>query len=132
MTALPARAEAGARMPTSMFSFAAFEAVAERLEAVLDTETDALKTNRPCDMNEICQRKRQSLLELSRFLPRLATSEEREGARSRLGTLTVKLEHNRQAIDVQLRAVREISDIIASSMREAESDGTYSFMNGRP
>ena len=109
-----------------LFSFTAFAAVAERLEFVLDQETEALWHNRPCDLVETCGRKRQGLLELSRFLPSLATVAEREEARGRIGRLESKIERNRQVLDVRIGAVREVADIIARSMREAESDGTYS------
>lgn len=114
------------RPAAPLFSFAAFAAVAERLEVVLDHETEALRHNRPCDLVETCGRKRQGLLELSRFLPSFATVEEREAARSRIGRLETKIERNREMLDVRIGAVREVSDIIARSMREAESDGTYS------
>lgn len=109
-----------------LFSFAAFAAVAERLESVLDHETEALRHNRPCDLVETCGRKRQGLLELTRFLPSLATAEERESARGRIVRLEGKIERNRQVLDVRIGAVREVSDIIARTMRDAESDGTYS------
>ena len=49
-----------------------------------------------------------------------------EQARFRLDRLSEKLERNRRVLDVQLRAVREVSDIIAGAIRDAESDGTYS------
>lgn len=124
MSPLPYPSEAAAVAPT--FSFAAFAAVADRLEAVLDFETESLTRHRPCDLADTCGRKRQGLLELSRFLPSLATVAEREGAKGRLGRLEQKIELNRRALDVQIGAVREVADIIANTLRDAESDGTYS------
>lgn len=110
---------------------AALAAIAERLEAVLDHETEALQHHRSCDLAEITSRKRQGLLELSRFMPRLVDGAEREIAREQLGTLAVKLERNRMALAVQIGAVREVADIIARTLRDAESDGTYSAAAGR-
>ena len=110
----------------------AFAAVAERLEAALDLESDALQQNKSCDLGEICQQKRQGLLELSRIVPRMTSVSDQYEARDRLGRLAIKLERNRMALDIQLRAVREVADIIARTMREAESDGTYSKLSSRP
>jgi hypothetical protein len=110
---------------------AAFAAVAERLETVLDHETEALQHNRPCDLAEITGRKRQGLLELSRCMPHLADGPDPEGTRHRLRGLAVKLERNKMVLDVQIRAVREVADIIARALRDAESDGTYSLAAGR-
>lgn len=130
MPAMPHAADA-APPAAPLFSFAAFAAVADRLEAVLDHETEALRRNRACDLADTCGRKRQGLLELTRFLPSLATAEEREGARGRLGRLDAKLALNRQVLDVQIGAVRRVADIIARTLRDAESDGTYSMQAGR-
>ncbi len=118
--------------PAPIFSFAAFAAVADRLERVLDFETEALSHNRPCNLVESCGRKRQGLLELSRLLPTLASTEERERARGRLSRLESKIERNRKVLDVQIGAVRQVADIIARTLRDAESDGTYSMLAGRP
>lgn len=130
MPALPLAIEI-TKMPAPLFSFAAFAAVADRLEAVLDLETESLRHNRPCDLAETCGRKRQGLLELTRFLPSLATSEEREGARSRLGRLEGKIAQNHAVLDIRIGAVRQVADIISRTLREADSDGTYSMMAGR-
>ena len=39
---------------------------------------------------------------------------------ARLARLSEKLESNRRVLDVQLRAVREVADIIAATIRDAE------------
>jgi flagellar biosynthesis/type III secretory pathway chaperone len=111
---------------TPAFNLAAFAAVADRLEQVLDGESSALERNQPCDLPAICQRKRQGLLELSRFLPRAAASTEQDAAKQRLDRLAIKLDRNHRALGIQLQAVREVADIIARAMRDADSDGTYS------
>jgi hypothetical protein len=43
-----------------------------------------------------------------------------------LEQLNAKLEANRRVLKLHVDAVREIAGIIAQSMRDAESDGTYS------
>ena len=107
-------------------SWRAFSTVLDRLEQALDDETAALKTRTAADFVAFSHRKRQGLLELSRSLPHLAGGEYGAAASARLAGLNDKLEQNRSALDVQLRAVREVSAIIERSMRDAESDGTYS------
>ncbi|WP_237478243.1 flagellar protein FlgN [Lichenibacterium dinghuense] len=103
-------------------------AVVDRLEAVLDAETDALKRSLPADMAEIGNRKRQGLLEMDRALRAVPPAPE---VRERLHRFAAAVERNRAALGTQLRAVREIADIVAQTLREAESDGTYSPAAGR-
>lgn len=105
-----------------------FLAIVDRVEAVLDAETDALSRHQPVDLVDLGCRKRQGLLELNRIMRALAGKERQDEVRDRLAQLASKLERNRRTLDIQLRAVREISDIIAGSLREAESDGTYSIL----
>ena len=107
-------------------SWHVFSAVLDRLEQALDQETAALKSRMVTDFVAFSHRKRQGLLELSRSLPHLAGGEFGSAASARLAGLNEKLEQNRSALDVQLRAVREVSAIIERSLRDAESDGTYS------
>lgn len=108
----------------------AFMAVVDRVEAVLDAETEALTRNLPADITDLGNRKRQGLLELSRALRSAVAGGPRADVRDRLGRFTVKLERNRAVLGTQLRAVREIADIISTTLQEAESDGTYSAFAG--
>ena len=119
-------------VPTAHRStLASFAAIVDRLEQVVDTETEALGLSRPVDLALINRQKRQGLLELSRIMRALAGADAAGEARRRLDQLSGKLETNRLALDRQLRAVREVADIIALSIQEAESDGTYSQPGGR-
>ena len=104
----------------------AFLAVVDRVEAVLDAEIDALSRDIPADITDLGNRKRQGLLEMSRALKGAAAAGPRAEIRDRLVRFVAKLERNRAVLGTQLRAVREIADIIAQTMQEAESDGTYS------
>lgn len=110
---------------------AALLAVVDRLESVLDAETEALKRSLPADMAEFGNRKRQGLLEMDRALRAASAGGPRPEVRERLARFAVAVERNRSALGTQLRAVRDIADIIAQTLRDAESDGTYSPVAGR-
>ena len=112
-------------------SLVALLGVVGRLEDILDTETTALKAHRTIDVAAVSHRKRQGLLELSRLVPHFSQSMMKEAARARLLQLSEKLERNKVALDVQLQAVKEVAEIIAGLIREAESDGTYSAFENR-
>ena len=126
-------AAAGASAPSlaAPSALPIFMAIVDRVEAAVDAETEALSRNLPLDAAELNRRKRQGLLELNRIMRTFAGTGPQPEARDRLGRLAGKLERNRHVLDMQLRAVREIADIIARSIKEAESDGTYSLLAGR-
>ena len=109
----------------------AFLAIVERVEAVLEVETEVLTRSLPTDISDLAHRKRQGLLEMTRIMRSAAASGAQAEMRERLGRFTVKLERNRAALGTQLRAVREIADIISLTMRDSDSDGTYSRRMGR-
>lgn len=104
---------------------ASFMSIVDRLEGVIETETGALKQNRPAQVAETGQRKRQGMLELGRAMKALAKSGGDPAVQARLGRFAAALEDNRRTLDIHLRAVREVADVIAKSMRDQESDGTY-------
>ncbi len=111
-------------------SIAMFTAVVGRVEAVIEAETEAFSRNLKLDMVALNQRKRQGLLELSRVMRNLPGLGPNPVARDRLAGLAGKLETNRTVLDRQLRALREVVDIVSRSLKEAESDGTYSRLAG--
>ena len=117
------RAASPSPVPAATPGAAALLAAVDRLEAVLDAETDALKRGLPADMAEIGNRKRQGLLEMDRALR--ASAGPAPEVRERLHRFAATVERNRSALGTQLRALREIADIVAQTLREAESDGTY-------
>jgi hypothetical protein len=107
-------------------SVSAFLAVVDRVEAIVDAETQALTRNIPADMTEIGNRKRQGLLDMSRTLKAAVAEGPRADIRDRLASFSTKLDRNRKVLGAQLLAVREIAEIVAQTLRDAESDGTYS------
>ena len=108
----------------------AFTTVVDRLEGVIEAETLALTGSLPSDMAAFNRQKRQGMLELSRLMRGFPPNVPHREVTARLAKLAESLERNRLVLDVQLRAVREIADIIAQVMRDAESDGTYSARAG--
>ena len=124
------------RLPPMPAATANLVAIVERVAAILDAETEALGHGVPLDIAEFNHRKRHALLELTRGLrafgdPGPPAQGPHEALRDCLGRFAAKLERNRRALDTRLRAVREIADIIAQTIRESESDGTYSLLAAR-
>ncbi|MGU3359005.1 flagellar protein FlgN [Methylobacterium sp. M6A4_1b] len=98
----------------------------KRLEATVTAETEALLAHRPVDQEAVNRRKSQSLLELTRLTRGLDPADLEPSLLDQLLRLRGALERNQDAVGLHLRAVDEISGIVADSIREAESDGTYS------
>ena len=98
----------------------------KRLEATVVAETEALLSHRPFDQEAVNRRKSQSLLELTRLTRGLDPELLDPAAVDQLLRLRGALERNQDVVGLHLRAVEEISGIVADSIREAESDGTYS------
>jgi hypothetical protein len=103
-----------------------FERCIERLEAVVDQETAALKDRTATDLREFNNRKSQGLLELSRSLRHFQGATPSNAVLARLAGLRAKLDVNQAVLKLHLEAVREVSTIMADAIRDAESDGTYS------
>jgi hypothetical protein len=98
----------------------------KRLEGTIAAETEALLAHRPIDLEAVNRRKSQSLLELTRLTRGLDPEQLDAPVRDQLLRLRGALERNQDVVGLHLRAVEEISGIVAESIREAESDGTYS------
>jgi hypothetical protein len=122
-----ARNQPSSNVPSSALS--AFSKAVERLEQVIDLETQVLMENKPADLHEFNHRKNFGLLELTRTMRALEGTPS-EQVRILLVNLRTKLDRNRKALDTHLRAVQEISAIIAKAIRDSESDGTYSVSMG--
>ncbi|MGY3617831.1 hypothetical protein [Bradyrhizobium sp. USDA 10063] len=100
----------------------------ERLTATIDEETDKLESRMQVDFDSFSQRKNRGLLELTRAM-RLAQGVEFDPrVVAHLTRLRASLVRNQAALQMHLDAVREVSAIIAKSIQEVESDGTYSLM----
>jgi hypothetical protein len=92
---------------------------------VVDQETAALRDRAAIDLTEYNNRKAHGLLELDRAVS-IAEGVTLEAATVALvGELREKLNANSRVLAVHIEAVREVAGIIADTIREAESDGTY-------
>jgi hypothetical protein len=105
---------------------AALKHTADRLLLLLERETTALRTRQPVDMDDISTRKNQALLELSRIGRRIERDAVDDELRSTLAELRRRLAENQSVLQLHLQAVGEVADILATAIRNAESDGTYS------
>ena len=97
----------------------------DRLDAILATETEALRSHQAIDLPEISGRKNQSLLELTRLTRGMTPDSLDKTLKAKLSVLKERLQENQKALEVQLHASRDIAAILAQSIKEAESDGTY-------
>jgi flagellar biosynthesis/type III secretory pathway chaperone len=98
----------------------------ERLEETIDAETAALLSHSFGDQQEFNRRKSQSLLELSRLARGLRKDAVTPELARRLQRLRDKLEINNSVLEMNLRAVQEVADIVSKAIQSSESDGTYS------
>lgn len=99
------------------------KAALARLEKALDEENAVLASSGPRNFAEFNRIKTQCLLELQR--PAGFTGEQGKIS-GRLQAIRQKLELNRWLLHLHLEAAKEISSVIMSAIRDAESDGTYS------
>lgn len=104
------------------------KAALARLEKVLDEENAALARFDASNIAEFSRVKTQSLLELQR--PAGLHPARDPDLQARLQALQQKLELNRWLLHLHLQAAKEVSSVIMSALRDAESDGTYSRYTG--
>lgn len=102
--------------------------VIERLKATIDEETESLKLRTPIDFDGFGRRKNRGLLELTRAMRVMQGIDVDPRVVSCLSGLRASLLENQAALRIQLDAVREVSAILAKSIQEVESDGTYTSM----
>lgn len=103
----------------------AFIRCVERLEQLVDRETQALKASAPLDFEDFNIRKTHALLEFLRAT-RSLSGQASTAIETRLARLRARLAENSLMLDHHLGAMREISGIMIRTIETAESDGTYS------
>ena len=102
----------------------------QRIELMVDRETEALRSRVAIDLRESNNSKSQALLELSlaaRSLEGVALDAE---LIQRFKALRGKLEVNQAVLRKHLEAVREIASVVSDTIQDREWDGTYSQHNG--
>jgi hypothetical protein len=99
--------------------------IIERLCATIEAENRDLEQGRRVKYEAYSLSKNQGLLELNRLIPGLAGAAAPGPLRDALADLHAKLEINRRALAVQLKACEAVSEIITRAIQDGQSDGTY-------
>jgi hypothetical protein len=105
--------------------------IVERLIATIDAENGDLEQGGPAQFEAYSLRKNQGLLELNRLIPALDRATAAGPLREALASLHARLEVNRRALALQLKACAAVSEIIARAIQEGQSDGTYTALAWR-
>jgi len=105
--------------------------IVERLIATVEAENRDLEHGRPAQFEAYSLRKNQGLLELNRLIPALDRAVAAGPLRQALADLQAKLEVNRRALAMKLKACAAVSEIIARAIQDGQSDGTYSALAWR-
>ncbi|WP_420960863.1 flagellar protein FlgN [Brucella sp. IR073] len=106
----------------------------ERLETVVETETQLLLEGAHPDLADINARKSRGLYDFTRAMNKASARAEASALRTLqplLDRLRQKLERNCEALQLHLRAVGELSDIIRTAIETHEADGTYTLRDAR-
>jgi len=109
-------------------AFRAFINTVERLERLLDQETAALREHKLITLDDFNQKKSHGLLELRRTIGGIRELHfESLGLDPKpiIARLREKLQNNLTVLQTHLNAVAAIAAIIARTIEEQESDGTY-------
>jgi hypothetical protein len=115
------QAPRGAQSPAA----AAALPIVQRLVATIAAENRDLEQGRRVKYEAYSLSKNQGLLELNRLAPALGGASAAGPLRDALAELHAKLEINRRALAVQLKACHAVSEIIARAIQDGQSDGTY-------
>ena len=94
----------------------------------LGTNASTLSAIERLDFDAFSQRKNRGLLELTRAMRLMQGVGRDPRVVPHLTRLRASLVRNQAALQIHLDAVREVSAIIAKSIQEVESDGTYSLV----
>lgn len=97
-----------------------------RLEATIDAETAALTVHDLRNQDDFNRRKGQNLMELARLGRTVDPGHLGPSEIESLERVRIKLRRNHELLGIHLRAMQEVSDIVATMIQSAESDGTYS------
>lgn len=99
--------------------------IIERLSRTVEAENADVARGGPVPYEAYSLRKNQALLELNRMSSALEQAALSGPFREALEALAAKLQINRHALGVQLKAAAAVADIIAHAIRDGQSDGTY-------
>jgi len=106
----------------------------QRLENVIDTETRLLLEGGNPDLAEINSLKSRGLYDFNKALTKASGLTEpatMKGLQPLLDRLKQKLEKNCEALQLHLRAVGELADLIRGALETQDADGTYNMQSAR-
>jgi hypothetical protein len=103
-----------------------FHATVLRLAEAVEEENAALRQGSSISHAAYTERKNQALRDLMAAQRRDPGAAAFRESGTHLKRLAAALRDNARLLKIHIAAVGEVSDIIISGLREAESDGTYS------
>lgn len=103
----------------------AFARTIERIERLVELETVTLEQYKSVDYADFNHKKSHALLELSRAMRALGPRSHDRQILSELSRLRGKLEKNLAVLEIHLKAVRQVCALIARTIEDDNSDGTY-------
>lgn len=106
----------------------AFLRCIDRIESLIATETQILKSGAAVDFDMLNLRKSHALMELLQ-VTRSAPEGTLSLTQGRVERLRELLAVNAEALQQHLLAIRAINELIVECVRREESDGTYSIKN---
>ncbi|HTJ02080.1 MAG TPA: hypothetical protein VL492_04760 [Methylovirgula sp.] len=98
----------------------------ERVTNMIDLETQSLKNYRSIDLVGFNHQKSHALLELTRAMRAIPDDALDADILNGLGTLRERLQNNLDTLTIHLKAVKQLSALIARAIEDDNSDGTYS------
>ena len=104
--------------------------IVERLRQTAASETEDIARGRPVHYEAYSLARTRACSSSTACFPRLAGRPRRPLARGARRS-HAKLEANRRALGVQLKACAAVSEIIARAIQDGQSDGTYTALAWR-
>lgn len=98
----------------------------QRIEMLVDIETEALNTRAAIDLKESNDKKSQALLELGLAARSLEGVPPDPDLADRMRALRAKLQKNQIVLRRHLEAVREVASVVSDIIQDKDWDGTYS------
>lgn len=100
-------------------------ATIDRAIGIVSNETRELRDNIVVDLRPYADAKSRALLDINRVMGDLDMKDAPPSVVSELRLLRQVLDDNEQLLASHLEAVREITELLSTTMMKADSDGTY-------
>lgn len=123
---VPSRVRSEADIARLAISRDALAKTIERVANMIELETQSLKNYRSIDLVGFNHQKSHALLELTRAMRAIPNDALDAEILNGLATLRDRLQSNLDTLDIHLKAVRQLSTLIARAIEDDNSDGTYS------